>query len=87
MRKVAVKEMTGEAVKERAKVKAKEDLSPPLLVLPLERVFLLVSAVNRAPMALVVANCDSTSGNAVRKLQIQMQSHAVNTILERKLKR
>ena len=87
MRRVVVKEMTGEAVKERAKVKAKEDLSPPLLVLPLERVFLLVSAVNRAHLAPVVANCDTTSRNAVRKLQIQTQSRASTIILERKLKK
>ena len=87
MRRVAVRGMTGEAVKERAKVKAKEDLSLPLLVLPLERVFLLVSAANRAPLAPVAVSCDTTSRNAVRKLQIQMLSHAVNIILEHKLKK
>ena len=79
--------MTGKAVKERARAKAKEDLSLLLQVLLLERVFLLVSAANRAPLAPVAVSCDSTSRNAVRKLQIQMQSHANIIILERKLKK
>ena len=81
--------MTGEAVKERVKAKAKgkEDLSLPLLVLPLEKAFLLVSAANRAPLAQVAASCDTISRNAVRKLQTQMQSHASIIILERKLKK
>ena len=54
---------------------------------PMGRGFLQASAVNRALLALVVANCDSTSRNAVRKLQIQMQSRASTIILERKSKR
>ena len=77
--------MTGEAVKERAK--AKEDPSLFLRVLPLEEVFLLVSAAIRALSALDAVSCDTTSKNAVRKLLIRMQSHAVNIILERKSKR
>ena len=77
--------MTGEAVKEKAK--GKEDPSLLLLVLPLEEVFLLVSAAIRAPMALDAVSCDTTSRNAVRKLLILMQSHAVNTILEQRLRK
>ena len=77
--------MTGEAVKERAR--GKEDPSLLLRVLPLEEVFLRVSAAIRALSALDAVSCDTTSRNAVRKLQIQMQSHANIIILERKLKK
>ena len=77
--------MTGEVVKERAK--GKEDPSLLLLVLPLEEVFLLVSAAIRALMALDAVSCDTTSRNAVRKLLILMQSHAVNIILEQRLRK
>ena len=77
--------MTGEAVKEKAK--GKEDPSLLLLVLPLEEVFLLVSAAIRALMAPDAVSCDTTSRNAVRKLLILMQSHAVNIILEQRLRK
>ena len=72
--------MTEEAVREMAK--GMKDPILPLLVLLLEKVFLLVSAVIRALMVPDVASCDTTLGNAVRKLLILMQSHAVNINLE-----
>ena len=77
--------MTGEAVKEKAK--GKEDPSLLLLVLPLEEVFLLVSAAIRALLVPDVVSCDTISKNAVRKLQILMPSHAVNIILEQRLRK
>ena len=77
--------MTEGVVKEMAKGRRDLDLllQGPLL----EEVFPLVSAAIRAPMALDAVSCDTTSKNAVRKLQILMQSHAVNTILERRLRK
>ena len=72
--------MTGEAVKEKAK--GKEDPSLLLPLLPLEGVFLLVSAVNSALLAPDAVNCDTTLRSAVSK--IIMQNHAVNIILEQK---
>ena len=85
MRRAVVKEMTGEAVKERAK--GKEDPSLLLRVLPLEEVFLLVSAAIRALMALDAVSCDTISENAVRRFQILTPSHAVNIILEQRLRK
>ena len=69
-----------EAAKE--KEKGKDDFSP-LLRLPLRQsIFLLVSAVNDALMALDVVNCDTMLKSAVNK--IMKCDHAVNIILEQK---
>ena len=75
--------MTEGVVKEVAR--GKRDLDP-LRPVPLpEGVFLPVSAVIRALMALDVVNCDTISENAVRKFQILTPSHAVNIILGQRL--
>ena len=71
--------MTEGVVKEMAKGRRDLDLLRPV-PLP-EEVFLLVSAVIRALMALDVVNCDTISENAVRKFQILTLSHAANIIL------
>ena len=75
--------MTEGVVKEMANGKRDLDLLRPV-PLP-EEVFLLVSAVIRALMALDAVNCDTISENAVRKFQILTPSHAVNIILEQRL--
>ena len=77
--------MTEGVVKEMARGRRDLDLLRPV-PLP-EEVFLLVSAVIRALMALDAVSCDTTSKNAVRKLQILMPSHAVNIILEQRLRK
>ena len=77
--------MTEGVVKEV--VKGRRDLDLLRLVPLPEEVFLLVSAVIRALMALDAVSCDTISGNAVRKLQILMPSHAVNIILEQRLRK
>ena len=83
--RVKAKEKTGEAVKVRAK--GKEDPSLLLLELLLEEVFLPVSAAIHVLMALDAVSCDTTSGNVLRKLLIQMPSHAINTIRAERLTR
>ena len=75
--------MTEGVVKEMANGKRDLDLLRPV-PLP-EEVFLLVSAVIRALMALDAVNCDTISENAVRKFRILTPSHAVNIILEQRL--
>ena len=77
--------MTEGVVKEMAKGRKDLDL---LRLVPLpEEVFLLVSAVIRALMALDAVSCDTISENAVRKFQILTPSHAVNIILEQRLRK
>ena len=71
-----------EAVKEAAK--GRIDPALLLLVLVLEKVFLLVLAAIRALMVPDAANYDTTSGNGVRNLPILTLSHVVNTILEQR---
>ena len=71
-----------EAVKEVAK--GRIDPALLLLVLGLEKVFLLVLAAIRALMVPDAANYDTTSGNEVRNLPILTLSHVVNTILEQR---
>ena len=75
--------MTEGVVKEMARERRDRNLLRPV---PLPgKVFLPVSAVTRALMAPDVVNCDTILGNAVRKFQILMPSHAVNIILDQRL--
>ena len=75
--------MTEGVVKEMVKGRRDLDLLRPV-PLP-EEVFLLVSAVIRALMALDAVNCDTISENAAGRFRILTPSHAVNIILDQRL--